>query len=109
MSKRKGVWAEVSLASYMDRFPAQLCSLGCRSAEKILNRKENSMPEFGIIAIPTHYTIKPVELGRWAEVHGFESLWMGEHSHIPTSRQSQFPLGGDCRRCTRSSSIRLSG
>jgi probable F420-dependent oxidoreductase len=53
------------------------------------------MPEFGIIAIPTHYTIKPVELGRWVEAHGFESLWMGEHSHIPTSRQSPYPLGGD--------------
>ena len=53
------------------------------------------MPEFGIIAVPTHYTITPVELGRWAEAHGFESLFFGEHSHIPTSRQSPFPLGGD--------------
>src|SRR6266478_2977498 len=53
------------------------------------------MPDFGIVAIPTHYTIPPAELGRWAESNGFESLWLGEHSHIPTSRKSPFPMGGD--------------
>jgi probable F420-dependent oxidoreductase len=53
------------------------------------------MADFGIVAIPTHYTIQPAELGRWAEAHGFESLWFGEHSHIPTSRKTPFPLGGE--------------
>ncbi|MGH7841458.1 MAG: LLM class F420-dependent oxidoreductase [Candidatus Binataceae bacterium] len=53
------------------------------------------MADFGLIAIPTHYTIQPVELARWAEAHGFESLWFGEHSHIPTSRKSPFPMGGE--------------
>jgi probable F420-dependent oxidoreductase len=53
------------------------------------------MPDFGLIAIPTHYTISSAEMGRWAENSGFESLWFGEHSHIPTSRKSPFPLGGD--------------
>jgi probable F420-dependent oxidoreductase len=53
------------------------------------------MADFGLIAIPTHYTIQPVELGRWAEANGFESLWFGEHSHIPTSRKTPFPMGGD--------------
>src|SRR5229473_793097 len=53
------------------------------------------MPDFGLIAIPTHYTIQPVELGRWAEANGFESLWFGEHSHIPTSRKTPFPMGGE--------------
>ena len=53
------------------------------------------MAAFGIVAIPTHYTIPPAELGRWAEAHGFDSLWFGEHSHIPTSRRSPFPLGGE--------------
>ena len=28
------------------------------------------------------------------EDNGFESLFFGEHSHIPTSRESQFPGGG---------------
>ena len=53
------------------------------------------MPNFGVLAIPTHYTIQPVELGRWAEANGFESLWFGEHSHIPTSRKTPFPMGGE--------------
>jgi probable F420-dependent oxidoreductase len=53
------------------------------------------MADFGLIAIPTHYTIQPAELARWTEESGFESLWFGEHSHIPTSRKSPFPMGGD--------------
>ncbi len=53
------------------------------------------MAHFGLIAIPTHYTIPPVELARWAEDQGFESVWFGEHSHIPTSRRTPFPLGGE--------------
>jgi probable F420-dependent oxidoreductase len=56
---------------------------------------EQAMADFGLIAIPTHYTIQPVELGRWAEANGFESLWFGEHSHIPTSRKTPFPMGGE--------------
>jgi probable F420-dependent oxidoreductase len=40
-------------------------------------------------------SIQPAELGWWAEAHGFESLWFGEHSHIPTSRKIPFPLGGE--------------
>jgi alkanesulfonate monooxygenase SsuD/methylene tetrahydromethanopterin reductase-like flavin-dependent oxidoreductase (luciferase family) len=34
-------------------------------------------------------------MARWAEGNGFESLWFGEHSHIPTSRKSPFPMGGE--------------
>jgi probable F420-dependent oxidoreductase len=37
----------------------------------------------------------PVELGRALEERGFESLWAPEHSHIPLSRRSPFPQGGD--------------
>ncbi len=53
------------------------------------------MPQFGIAAVPTHESIQPAELARWVEAHGFESLWFGEHSHIPTSRLSPSPLGGE--------------
>jgi len=51
------------------------------------------MADFGLVTIPTHYTIQPAELGRWAEEHGFESIWFGEHSHIPTSRKTPFGKG----------------
>ncbi len=53
------------------------------------------MADFGLVTIPTHLTIQPAELGRWAEEHGFESVWFGEHTHIPTSRKTPFPLGGE--------------
>ncbi|HVN90852.1 MAG TPA: LLM class F420-dependent oxidoreductase [Candidatus Binataceae bacterium] len=53
------------------------------------------MPKFGIAAVPTHESIQPAELARWTESNGFESLWFGEHSHIPTSRLSPSPLGGE--------------
>jgi probable F420-dependent oxidoreductase len=35
--------------------------------------------------------ISPVELARAAEERGFESLWLPEHSHIPTSRETPWP------------------
>jgi probable F420-dependent oxidoreductase len=37
----------------------------------------------------------PRELARLLEQAGFESLWYGEHSHIPMSRQTPYPPGGD--------------
>ena len=53
------------------------------------------MADLGIGTACTQYTIQPAELGKWAEAHGFESLWFGEHSHIPTSRKTPFPMGGE--------------
>src|SRR5712664_3139396 len=35
------------------------------------------------------------ELAPASEQLGFESLWVAEHSHIPTSRQSPWPAGGE--------------
>src|SRR4029434_7930722 len=43
----------------------------------------------------TDYSVGPVELGRELEARGFDSLWAPEHSHIPLSRLSPFPQGGD--------------
>jgi len=43
----------------------------------------------------TDYSIGPVELAQALEQRGFESLWAPEHSHIPLSRQSPFPQGGE--------------
>ena len=39
--------------------------------------------------------MKPVECAKALEQRGFDSLWAPEHSHIPTSRKSPFPQGGD--------------
>ena len=51
--------------------------------------------EFGAAIFFTDYSMGPVDLGRALEARGFESLWAPEHSHIPLSRQSPFPQGGD--------------
>jgi probable F420-dependent oxidoreductase len=39
--------------------------------------------------------VRPDVLGRALEDRGFESLWFGEHSHIPTSRRTPYPTGGE--------------
>jgi probable F420-dependent oxidoreductase len=53
------------------------------------------MMQFGVYMFPTDYAINPVELGRAVEARGFESLFFPEHTHIPTSRMSPFPGGGE--------------
>jgi probable F420-dependent oxidoreductase len=50
---------------------------------------------YGIVMFATHYAIRPDELARAVEQRGFESLWVPEHTHIPASRQSPWPGGGD--------------
>jgi probable F420-dependent oxidoreductase len=43
----------------------------------------------------TDYSMAPGDLARALEERGFESLWAPEHSHIPLSRGSAFPAGGE--------------
>ena len=43
----------------------------------------------------TDYSMTPTELAPALEERGFDSLWVPEHSHIPLSRKSPFPSGGD--------------
>ena len=49
----------------------------------------------GISIFPTDASITPADLARACEERGFESLWVAEHSHIPVSRRSPFPGGGE--------------
>ena len=51
--------------------------------------------KFGIAIFPTEYSISMGELAPAVEQAGFESLWVAEHSHIPTSRQSPWPGGAE--------------
>ena len=53
---------------------------------------------FGVAIFPTDYAISMAELAPAAEELGFESLWVAEHSHIPVSRQSPYPAGGELPR-----------
>jgi probable F420-dependent oxidoreductase len=47
----------------------------------------------GIAIFDTEYSIPIQELARAAEERSFESLWVPEHTHIPTSRKSPFAGG----------------
>src|SRR5262245_31784249 len=46
----------------------------------------------------TDEAIDPGSLARLAEEYGFESLFFPEHTHIPSSRLTPFPLGGELPR-----------
>lgn len=51
--------------------------------------------KIGIGAFLTDRSIRPDVLARAVEERGFECLLLPEHSHIPTSRESPYPAGGD--------------
>ena len=52
----------------------------------------------GVFYFPTDYGIDIGELARELEARGFESLFLCEHTHIPVSRRSPFPGGGELPR-----------
>ncbi|MCU1354276.1 MAG: putative F420-dependent oxidoreductase, Rv2161c family [Acidimicrobiales bacterium] len=49
--------------------------------------------DLGLTIFATDRTIHPAELAREAEARGFTSLWVPEHTHIPTSRRTPAPMG----------------
>ncbi len=51
--------------------------------------------DFGAAMFFTDYSMAAGELAQALETRGFELLWAPEHSHIPVSRASPFPSGGD--------------
>jgi probable F420-dependent oxidoreductase len=54
--------------------------------------------EFGVFSFNTDYGIRADTLAMALEDRGFDSLWVGEHTHIPASRLSPYPGGGDLPR-----------
>ena len=51
--------------------------------------------KFGISTFVTDDGIDAVSLARAVEERGFDSLAIAEHTHIPASRESAYPLGGE--------------
>jgi len=49
--------------------------------------------KIGVTLFTTDLSIGPVELAREAEARGFHSLYIPEHTHIPTSRRTPPPTG----------------
>lgn len=59
--------------------------------------------DLGVTIFLTDQSIGPVELAREVEERGYTSLWLPEHTHIPTSRRTPAPMGEplaeEYRRC----------
>lgn len=49
----------------------------------------------GALIFPTDRTIRPDRLAVALEERGYDSLWVAEHTHIPLSRRTPYPGGGD--------------
>jgi probable F420-dependent oxidoreductase len=49
--------------------------------------------QLGVTIFATDRSMSPVELAREAETRGFGSLYVPEHTHIPTSRRTAPPTG----------------
>ena len=52
----------------------------------------------GLAVFATDEGVSPAELARLAEDKGFESLFVPDHTHIPASRSSEAPRGGELPR-----------
>src|SRR5262249_7417265 len=48
--------------------------------------------KYGLCHFTTDYTIPFPELAVAAEERSFESIWLAEHSHIPASRKTPYPM-----------------
>jgi probable F420-dependent oxidoreductase len=50
---------------------------------------------FGVAVFLTDSAPDPATLARLVEERGFDSLFLPEHTHIPASRETPYPAGGD--------------
>jgi probable F420-dependent oxidoreductase len=50
---------------------------------------------YGLVIVPNDDVQDPAELARMAEQRGFDCLLFPDHTHIPASRETPFPLGGE--------------
>ena len=50
--------------------------------------------KIGAVMFFTAQSMRPAPLAQALEERGFESLWVPEHTHIPSSRKTPYPAGG---------------
>ena len=51
--------------------------------------------DHGVVTFLTDYGIEPLTLARAVEERGFDALFVTEHTHIPASRATPWPGGGE--------------
>jgi probable F420-dependent oxidoreductase len=64
----------------------------------LFNRRRSALlssVKFGITIFVTDRSIGMLDVARAVEERGFDSLFVPEHSHIPLSRKTPYPLGGE--------------
>ncbi len=61
--------------------------------------------EVGLALFAVDYTIAPARVAKLAEERGFESIFFPEHSHIPVSRETPYPGGGELPASTATPTI----
>jgi probable F420-dependent oxidoreductase len=54
--------------------------------------------KFGVASIITDESIGPETLATALEQRSFDSMWVGDHPHVPCRRETPFPFGGDLPR-----------
>src|SRR5690348_12823536 len=86
-SGRRSSWAATTRQFCF--LPALFCRAAGRGCDHGADMK------FGIAIFPTDYAIAMTELGPAVEEHGFESLWVAEHTHIPVSHPPLGPTGAE--------------
>jgi alkanesulfonate monooxygenase SsuD/methylene tetrahydromethanopterin reductase-like flavin-dependent oxidoreductase (luciferase family) len=64
--------------------------------------------QIGAFYFPTDYGTNPGELARELEAHGFESLFVCEHTHIPVSRTYRIRSSVSRAACRHASNRALS-
>jgi probable F420-dependent oxidoreductase len=52
----------------------------------------------GVAYFPTHYGLDPAAIARVVEQRGHDWLLFPEHTHIPASRETPYPAGGELPR-----------
>src|SRR5260370_14230660 len=57
------------------------------------NIKGEPTMKIGAVMFFTTDSMQPAALGRALEERGFESLWVPEHTHIPSTRTTPYPAG----------------
>ncbi|HEV3354166.1 MAG TPA: LLM class F420-dependent oxidoreductase [Acidimicrobiales bacterium] len=50
---------------------------------------------FGVTIFCTDVSIQPTDLAAALQERGFDSMWVPEHTHIPVSRRTPYPNGGE--------------
>ncbi len=79
------------MVMWLDRRPYESGSMTEDNAAETIMR-------IGLFPFCTDYSMPVDKLAIAAEERGFESIWLPEHTHIPASRRTPYPGGGDLPR-----------